>query len=106
MRAADTCGYIGQALETFNIDTNIPTLTPDLPPYLTGSCATFGGTVFDSEGEVAQVEVQMDDEAATWHLGQLYAPDLSGTQTTPGVCRQRTVWRIQCGRAPPTVPAT
>ena len=79
-RAADTCGYIGQALETFNIDTNIPTLTPDLPPYLTGSCATFGGTVFDSEGEVAQVEVQIDDETATWHLGQVYAPDPSDIQ--------------------------
>lgn len=80
MRAADTCGYIGQALETFNIDTNIPTLTPDLPPYLTGSCATLGGTVFDSDGEVAQVEVQLDGESATWRSGQVYSPDASGTQ--------------------------
>ncbi|MBM4467808.1 MAG: hypothetical protein FJ014_20035, partial [Chloroflexi bacterium] len=79
-RAADTCGYIGQDTETFNVDIYAPSVTPDLPQYVTGSTANLGGTATDDEGQVAQVEVQFDDQTATWRRGQVYSPDASGTQ--------------------------
>jgi hypothetical protein len=80
-RATDGCGMTGdEAVVTFDVDTNAPTVTLNLPQYVTGSSATLGGTASDAEGNVAQVEVQLDSETATWQSGQVYSPDASGTQ--------------------------
>jgi len=80
-RAADACGMTGdEAIVTFDVDTNAPTVTLNLPQYVTDSSANLGGTASDDEGNVAQVEVQLDSETATWRSGQVYSPDASGTQ--------------------------
>ncbi len=80
-RAADACGVTGgEDVAIFDVDTNAPTVTVVPPQYVTGISDNLGGTTSDVEGDVAQVEVQFDDETAAWKSGQVYSPDASGTQ--------------------------
>ncbi|MGD8626801.1 MAG: proprotein convertase P-domain-containing protein, partial [Anaerolineae bacterium] len=75
LRASDVFGQVSQELFTFNLDGGPPTVTLDLPPYLTGAYAQVGGLAADGESAVDTVEVQMGDDTAPWNAGQVYAPD-------------------------------
>ena len=75
VQAIDVFGQATQQLFTFNLDYNPPAVTLDLPAYLTGSYARFGGTATDGESAVVAVDVQMDADTATWRAGQVYPPD-------------------------------
>ena len=75
VQAIDVFGQAYQELFTFNFDYSAPALTLDLPAYLTGSYARFGGTAADGESAVVAVDVQMDADSMPWNAGQVYAPD-------------------------------
>jgi VCBS repeat-containing protein len=78
-RATDACGHTSrQDVVTFDVDVNPPSVTFDPPRYVTGASAVLGGTTSDVEGNVTQVEVQLDDMGATWHTGQVYAANTQG----------------------------
>jgi len=79
-RAMDVCGYTADDAATFAIDTTPPTLSADIPAFITGSSAIFGGVTADSQGKVSQVQVQFDAVDAFWREAQVHAPDQNRDQ--------------------------
>jgi hypothetical protein len=68
---------------TFTIDQVPPTVTLRLPPVLAGASAVITGTTndpFPAGARVAQVQVQIGNAGADWGAGQVYEPDMTGTQ--------------------------
>ncbi len=65
-------------LAEFTVDPTPPLVNWSLPTILSGDCAEIGGTTTDPYpvgGEVNQVEVQLDQDTASWRTAQVYAPD-------------------------------
>ena len=72
LRAVDVFSQALNIPFTLRTDTNAPTLTLDLPAYLTGDYGKLDGMATDVGSWIERVEVQIGAEDVPWQAGDVY----------------------------------